>query len=69
MYSPNLSSTTWRKSSRSNGAGGACVEVADLAASICVRDSKAPHAGHLSLTTRTWAAFVTEVRSGRYDLR
>ncbi|MFV2177144.1 DUF397 domain-containing protein [Actinomadura sp. LOL_016] len=69
MYSPNLSSATWRKSSRSNGAGGACVEVADLTASIGVRDSKAPGAGHLSLTTETWAAFVAEVRGGQYDLR
>ncbi|MFG2021193.1 DUF397 domain-containing protein [Actinomadura geliboluensis] len=34
--------TTWRKSRRSNGAGGNCVEVAGLAAEIGVRDSKGP---------------------------
>ncbi|HEX2416936.1 MAG TPA: DUF397 domain-containing protein, partial [Micromonosporaceae bacterium] len=33
----------WRKSSRSNGAGGNCVEVADnLPSIVAVRDSKNP---------------------------
>ncbi|MBE1530455.1 hypothetical protein H4W34_000288 [Actinomadura algeriensis] len=33
-----------------------------------MRDSKAPDAGHLSLTPDTWAAFLTGVRDGRFDL-
>ncbi|MEU5992341.1 DUF397 domain-containing protein [Spirillospora sp. NPDC047418] len=33
----------WRKSSKSDNTGGACVEVADLAAAVAVRDSKDPN--------------------------
>jgi hypothetical protein len=62
------SRAAWRKSTRSNGAGGDCVEVADLAAEIGVRDSKAPEAGHLSFSKQNWTAFVTDVRGSRYDL-
>ncbi|MFB4313674.1 DUF397 domain-containing protein [Actinomadura sp. 21ATH] len=60
------SSTAWRKSSRSNGAGGACVEVAELAAGVGVRDSKAPDAGHLTLSPRAWVALLAETRAGRH---
>ncbi|MFI0352474.1 DUF397 domain-containing protein [Actinomadura sp. 9N407] len=66
MSSPSLSSTTWRKSSHSNGAGGACVEVAALSTSIGVRDSKAPDAGHLKFGPQAWATFITQVRNGRH---
>lgn len=59
--------TTWRKSGRSNTSGGQCVEVADLAGSIGVRDSKAPDAGHLTLTRQAWATLITHARAGRYD--
>ncbi|MGH8571011.1 MAG: DUF397 domain-containing protein, partial [Gammaproteobacteria bacterium] len=39
----NTDHVTWRKSSYSNGSGGACVEVADLNhGSRAVRDSKDP---------------------------
>ncbi|CNG58177.1 Domain of uncharacterised function (DUF397) [Mycobacterium tuberculosis] len=62
------SRATWRKSTRSNGAGGDCVEVAGLAAEIGVRDSKAPEAGHLSFSPQDWTAFVTDIRDGLYDL-
>ena len=31
---------TWRKSSRSNSAGGACVEVGQVGSSTLIRDSK-----------------------------
>ncbi|WP_312032860.1 DUF397 domain-containing protein [Actinomadura latina] len=46
---------------------GNCVEVADLALNVGVRDSKTPNAGHLTFALATWAAFVAEVRGGRYD--
>ena len=36
---PDLSTARWRKSSRSGGEGGACVELANVGA---VRDSKNP---------------------------
>jgi hypothetical protein len=67
MSSPSFASATWRKSTRSNGAGGNCVEVADLAASIGVRDSKAPDAGHLTFDPQAWATFIAQVRNGQHD--
>ncbi|MGH3243594.1 MAG: DUF397 domain-containing protein [Spirillospora sp.] len=55
--------TTWRKSSYS-GAGGVeeCVEMARLDSGIGVRDSKAPEAGHLSLTPEAFTALLVRVR-------
>ncbi|MFI0404426.1 DUF397 domain-containing protein [Actinomadura sp. 3N508] len=32
-----------------------------------VRDIKAPHGGHLTLTSQAWAIFIAHVQSGRYD--
>jgi uncharacterized protein DUF397 len=49
---------TWRKSSYSNASGLNCVEVARLASSVAVRDSKTPTSGHLSLTPSAWRAFL-----------
>ncbi|QFG21392.1 DUF397 domain-containing protein [Actinomadura sp. WMMB 499] len=58
----NAAHAHWRKSTRSQQ-NGACVEVADLAATVGVRDSKAPDAGHLSFALETWAGFMAEARS------
>ncbi|RAY15693.1 DUF397 domain-containing protein [Actinomadura craniellae] len=52
----------WRKSSRSNSSGGACVEIANLAGNIGVRDSKAPDAGHLTLSPEGFAALLDRVK-------
>jgi len=68
MQTPDVSRATWRKSTHSNGAGGNCVEVADLTPEIAVRDSKAPNAGHLSFSRQHWTAFVTDARDSCYDL-
>ncbi|WP_329109549.1 DUF397 domain-containing protein [Micromonospora sp. NBC_01699] len=49
----------WRKSSRSNANGGACVEVADnLAAIVLVRDTKDRDGGTLTFGPEAWRAFV-----------
>ncbi|TDC86890.1 DUF397 domain-containing protein [Actinomadura sp. 7K507] len=64
---PDLTRATWRKSTRSNGAGGNCVEVADLDVGIGIRDSKAPDTGHLTFTTRVWVTFLAQAKTGRHD--
>ncbi|WP_089158001.1 DUF397 domain-containing protein [Micromonospora sp. NBS 11-29] len=55
----DLSNARWRKSSRSNGQGGACVEVADgLTEVVAVRDSKDPAGPVLAFAPDAWRAFV-----------
>jgi len=66
--SRNLSTAAWRKSSRSNGNGGAnCVEVALLEAEVAVRDSKDPHGPALVFAAAEWDAFVDGAKDGRFD--
>ncbi|MGK5449987.1 DUF397 domain-containing protein [Streptomyces radiopugnans] len=61
----DLSTAAWRKSSHSNGDGGACVEVADgFPGVIPVRDSKAPEGPALVFPNAGWSAFVTAVKGG-----
>ncbi|MFG2063710.1 DUF397 domain-containing protein [Micromonospora sp. NPDC048871] len=56
----DLSRAAWRKSSRSNSNGGACVEVADnLPDLVAVRDSKDPTGPVLAFTPTSWRAFIT----------
>ncbi|GAA1785064.1 hypothetical protein GCM10009735_15270 [Actinomadura chokoriensis] len=52
----------WRKSSRSNASGSECVEVAALADGCGIRDSKAPDAGHLTLTTAAFTQLLTRIK-------
>lgn len=57
-----LSGARWRKSSRSNGNGGACVEVADnLPGVVLVRDSKDRSGGTLVFGPTAWRAFLATV--------
>lgn len=52
----------WKKSSRSSGNGGECVEVADdLGGAVGVRDSKDPAGPVLSFEPAAWRAFVREM--------
>ncbi|WP_425428081.1 DUF397 domain-containing protein [Streptosporangium amethystogenes] len=54
----DLSHAEWRKSSRSNGNGGACVEVArNLAGIVAVRDSKDINGPALLFSPSGWRAF------------
>ena len=57
---------TWRKSSFSSGQQS-CVEVADTASAIWVRDSKHPDDGHLAFTRSELAAFIAGVKAGEFD--
>ncbi len=60
----DLAGATWRKSTRSGGSGGDCVEVADnLPGVVAVRDSKDPHGPALAFPTDAWSAFVRSLPS------
>ncbi len=49
----------WRKSTRSGGNGGSCVEVADnMPGVVLVRDTKDRDGGTLRFTPGTWQSFV-----------
>jgi uncharacterized protein DUF397 len=60
--------TDWRKSSRSDTSGGACVEVADLAGTIGVRDSKNPDGPKLVIDTAAWRTFTSRIKASEHDL-
>ncbi|GAA3752163.1 hypothetical protein GCM10022225_40670 [Plantactinospora mayteni] len=58
----DLTGATWRKSTRSNGHSGNCVEVADnLPEVVGVRDSKDPHGPALTFAPQAWRLFVRGV--------
>ena len=59
----DLTGAIWRKSTRSSGNQGDCVEVADnLARAVGVRDSKDRQGPVLTFTPDTWRAFVQFVK-------
>lgn len=61
-----LTGARWRKSTRSNGSGGACVEVAaNLPGLVAVRDSKDPTGPALVFPPAAWRAFVQSDSVGR----
>ncbi|MFJ5836567.1 DUF397 domain-containing protein [Streptomyces shenzhenensis] len=57
-----LSTVTWRKSSYSGTNGGNCVEVANLAALVAVRDSKYPESGRLAVAPEAWSVFLRALK-------
>jgi hypothetical protein len=70
MTTPDLSHAEWRKSTRSGGTGGNCVEVArNLPGIVAIRDSKNPDGSVLTLTPAQWRSFAADVKLGEFDLR
>lgn len=64
----DLSRAAWRKASRSSTNGG-CVEIAaNLPGVVAVRDSKRPEGGAHVVSRTAFAAFLADVRVGRYDI-
>ena len=60
----DLSDARWRKSTKSGGNGGNCVEVADnLPGVVGVRDSKDPTGPALTFAPTAWRGFVDMVRT------
>jgi hypothetical protein len=58
----------WRKSSHSQGQGeGNCVEVASVAQTALLRDSKNPNGPHLVLARGQLRDLVSGVKASRYD--
>ena len=67
MSTTDLSSATWRKSSRSNAQMN-CVEVADLGGGHrAVRVSKNPSGPALVCTPAEWAVFTIGIRTAQFD--
>lgn len=57
----------WRKSSRSNGSGGDCVEVADNHPGVVyVRDSKDPNGPMLTFSRDRWGGFLAAILRGDF---
>ncbi|MFV2127531.1 DUF397 domain-containing protein [Micromonospora sp. LOL_013] len=63
----NTPHPTWRKSSRSDNNGGACVEVASLPSTAAVRDSKDHTGPVLTFTTTGWSAFIRAVKADGFN--
>ena len=64
----DLSQAVWRKARRSAHNGG-CVEIAaNLPDVNAVRDSKRPEGGAHVVDRAAFAAFLADVKSGRYDI-
>ncbi|GAA2427146.1 DUF397 domain-containing protein [Actinomadura vinacea] len=67
MSNPDLSAVRWRKSSHSTGQGGDCVEVANIAPAIAVRDSKDPDGPKLILDAADWRVLARRIRASERD--
>ncbi|MFE9559106.1 DUF397 domain-containing protein [Streptomyces sp. NPDC006703] len=52
----------WRKSSYSSGDTGNCIEIAELANQVGIRDSKIKNGPALVVPTRVWSSFVDMVK-------
>jgi hypothetical protein len=65
----DLSRAAWRKARKSTGNNGGCVEIAaNLPGVTAVRDSKRPEGGAHVVSRAAFAAFLADVKAGRYDL-
>jgi hypothetical protein len=57
---------SWRKSSFSSGSQQ-CVELAAGDDHLLIRDSKHPEDGHLTINAAPAAAFLADIKAGRFD--
>ncbi|MFG1954434.1 DUF397 domain-containing protein [Micromonospora sp. NPDC048830] len=60
----DLTGAVWRKSTRSGGNGGECVEIAtNLPGIVAVRDSKDPAGPALIFAPEIWGDFLAAVKT------
>lgn len=52
----------WRKASYSGSGGGSCVEVADAARVVLVRDTTDRAGGTLAFSAGAWATFTVDIK-------
>jgi hypothetical protein len=57
----NRQDLDWRKASYSNGSGN-CVEIADTARAVVVRDTTDRDGGTLTFTADAWQSFLGTLR-------
>ena len=57
------SALSWRKSSRSGNNGGDCVEVADTARVVLVRDSKDRDGAVIAFSAGAWQKFAAAIKN------
>jgi hypothetical protein len=60
----DMSSAIWRKSSYSGANGGNCIEIAAVARTVAVRDSKDPEGPVLVFGPKDWRRFADRVKAG-----
>jgi hypothetical protein len=58
-----ISALSWRKSTRSGNNGGDCVEVADAARVVLVRDTKDPDGAVIKFSAGAWRGLVVNIKS------
>ncbi|HUY48851.1 MAG TPA: DUF397 domain-containing protein [Streptosporangiaceae bacterium] len=64
----DLSRAQWRKAARSTSGSGGCVEIAsNLPGVVAIRDSKRPEGGAHVVRRAVFAAFLADLKNGRYD--
>lgn len=59
---PDWRQAVWRKSSRSGGSGGQCVELAETCGFMAVRDSKNPTGPHIVFSKSAFASFLADLK-------
>lgn len=57
-----VDNATWRKASYSGGNGGSCVEVAQAARGVAVRDTTNRAGKTLGFTPDAWASFTASLK-------
>jgi hypothetical protein len=66
MTRPDPTRLLWKKSTLS-GSTANCVEIAQAASSVLVRDSKDPSGAILSFSASSWGSFIRGIRSAEVN--